>query len=368
MEYKIILNDKCNIIINDEIILNFKDIKHLADSVTSLGGYTNSFCIFNSIDNILSLIYTDNTKSIFYYNIIDERKITEIKNAHNNYINNFIYYFDKNNKRDLILSVSSKDNNIKLWNINNLDCLIDLKLIYKNGNILSACILFEGQDIFILASNSNLQSKEYIKVYDLNSNLVKSINDSNDNNFYIDSFYDKKWFKNYIVTCNKGYVKSYDYYLNKIYYIYRDENDLNMSHLCAIIREEENINKLYESCYDGKIRIWNFNTGELLKKISVYHKELYGMCFWNDKYLLVGCVDKTIKLVDTEKGIFKKNFFGHGVRVVSVKKIKHPFFGECFISQGADNNRILLWGYDMDDLPDEGKISKIEIMKIKLMK
>jgi len=39
--------------------------------------------------------------------------IKEIKNYHNEYINNFRHYLDKINKRDLIISISPDDSNIR---------------------------------------------------------------------------------------------------------------------------------------------------------------------------------------------------------------------------------------------------------------
>ena len=57
-------------------------------------------------------------KSIITLNLINNKKIIEIKNAHNNYITNLRHYLDKNNNRDLLLSVSNVDFNIKIWNVN----------------------------------------------------------------------------------------------------------------------------------------------------------------------------------------------------------------------------------------------------------
>ena len=94
--------------------------------------FDNTFCIFESIENIYYLIYTndENDKSIISYNIIEYIKIIEIKNAHKTYITNFRYYFDNTNKRDLILSVSNNDSSIKLWNVNNWECFIFFRFIF----------------------------------------------------------------------------------------------------------------------------------------------------------------------------------------------------------------------------------------------
>ena len=47
--------------------------------------------------------------------------------------------------------------------------------------------------------------------------------------------------------------------------------------------------KLIEYSRKGIIRIWKFYNGELLKKINVINKGLYGICLWNNDNLFVGC-------------------------------------------------------------------------------
>ena len=41
------------------------------------------------------------------------------------------------------------------------------------------------------------------------------------------------------------------------------------------------------------------------------------------------------------------------MRVVTVKKIKHKKYGECLVSQGADNNGIKLWVNNKDYIFDD---------------
>ena len=74
---------------------------------------------FNLINDILYLVYSNKKNSITLYNVINNKKIKEIQNDHTGYITNLRYYLDKINKKDLILSISSYNNNIKLWNIDN---------------------------------------------------------------------------------------------------------------------------------------------------------------------------------------------------------------------------------------------------------
>ena len=99
---------------------------------------------------------------------------------------------------------------------------------------------------------------------------------------------------------------------------------------------------MIESSYEGHIRIWDFHSAELIKKIYVSQYQLNGICLWNNKYLFVGCHDKNLKLInlDSEEII---NILGHKNYVLAIKKIIHPKYGECLISQGSLDDQIKLW-------------------------
>ena len=67
------------------------------------------------------------------------------------------------------------------------------------------------------------------------------------------------------------------------------------------------------------------------------------MCLWNDNYLFVGCKDETIKLIEIKKGLIIKSLTGHNDYVLTIKKIIHPEYGECLISQNCEESEIKLW-------------------------
>ena len=348
-------NDNINTQDNEELITNnnninnvnqnskddFKFMKDLSIDSYSDNYSDNTFTVFKSISDIFYFIYTNKNKSILFYNLIDNKKINEIKNAHNEVITNFKHYLDNINKIDIVMSISMLDNNIKLWNINDIECLLSIKYIYTTGNI-SACFIKENDQDYIVTSNSNYPSNpEPIKVFDFYGNQKKEIKYSNDNAFVIESYYDQKLSNNYIITGNRGYVKSYDFDKNKKYKKYYD-ND-NKCHKSIIIYNCNDIVKMVESSYDGNIRLWNFHTGELLNRINICDNALYGICLWNDEYLFVGCEDKEIKLIDLSKGIITKNLIGHISEVLTLKKIFIPQIGNILISQGWHEDKIKLW-------------------------
>ena len=301
----------------------------------------NTFIVFTSFQNIFTLIYSTKEKSIVSFDLINYKKINEIKGAHNELITNIRYIKDLPNKRDLVLSISY-DSNIKLWDYNNLECLTDINNIYESGYLFSSCSLYDNNKLYIIASNYS-ESNDVLKVYDLSGNFIKEINDSYGSTNFIDSFNDTKMGKNYIITGNIGCVKSYDFSRNKLYKIYSEE-DFN-DH-CSVVINCNMYNKmirLIESSGDGIIRIWNFHSGILLKRILIYNKRLLGLCLWSDNYIFVGCEDKSIKLIDLKNEEVINNLMGNNDAVLNIKKIKHPKFGDCLISQGFKNNQIKLW-------------------------
>ena len=341
MENEFILSEQNNILFHS----NPQDIEFKYDIITdSYSDHTldNTFCIFNSIDHIFYLIYSNEKCSIISYDLIHNKKINEIIKAHENYITNFWYILDNNNKRELVISISADDNTIKLWNIKNFDCLLNLKEINIKGCLYSACFLNYQNQIYIISTNSTFRA-EPIKVFDLKGNKIKIIKNKKDSVYFIDIYYEKNLSKIYLLMGSQGYVSSFDYIKNEFYQIYRDNN--NECHDCIIIydKKENDIIKLIESSKDGNLRIFDFNSGDFLNKIRVSNLYLVSMCLWDENYIFVGCGDKYIKLIDINEGKIHKKLDGHKNSVTTIKKIIHPKYGECLISQGYENNQIKLW-------------------------
>ena len=317
-------------------------INNLVEDSYSDHTLDNTFCVFKSINNIFYLIYSNEKNSIIAYDIIYNKKINEIIKAHENYITNFRYYYEIINKRDLILSISADDNNIKLWNINNFNCLLNIEEANKKGCLFSACFLSYNKQINIVSSNSTFNA-EPIKIFDLKGNKIKTIKNQKDSVYFIDTYYDNNLSKIYLLIGSQGYTSSFDYIKNDFYKIYHDDN--NECHDSIIIHDKNKneIVKLIESSKDGNIRIFDFNSGKNLQKIKVSNLYLVSICLWSENYLFVGCGDKNIKLIEINKGKTIKKLNGHENSVTTLKKIIHPKLGECLISQGYEINQIKLW-------------------------
>ena len=328
-----------------------KNIKLLSNVIGDSYVYSNidnTFTVFNSINNILYLIYSDINRSMISYDLNNKRKINELKNIHNEYITNFRHYLDEINKRDLVMSLSRDDNNIKIWNVTNFECILDIKKVNQFGYLFSACFLKDNSQNYIITSNRSSEGNSSpIKIFNFHGQKIDEIKDSNDHTFFIDTFYDSILNKNFIITGNYGYVKSYNYSKKELYHKYDDnryfnKENTNCSHCSIIIKNNEKIIKLIESSEDGFIRIWNFHSGKLLDKIFL-KSNLNGICLWNDNYLFVACKDQTIKLIELNNKLIVKNVHGHNDWVITLKKICDNKGKEILISQNFGRSPIKLW-------------------------
>ena len=322
---------------NESDPMNIQFYKNLSNDSYSNYWLDNTIAVFKSIYEIIYLIFSNKNKSIIFYNIIDEKIIKEIKNAHNYYITNFRHYLDKINKRDLLMSISADDRNIKIWNINNSECLLNIKNIYNNGFLYSACFLNDNNQNYIITSICDFPSP--IKVFDFNGIKIKEINDSCDDTGLIDIYYDYKLYNTYIVTGNRGYIKSYNYRDYQIYHKYQD--NILSNYIDSIIFIKNEIIKMIGSC-GGNIIIWDFHSGILLNRIKFKNCLLKGISLWNNNYLFIGCENSEIILIELNKGIIIKTLKGHNQFVLTIKRIIHPIYGKCLISQGIDD-KINFW-------------------------
>ena len=323
---------------------NIKFITNLAlDAYGS--SYDNTFLLFKSSQKIYHLIYSTLKKSIISYNLNNPKKfqkITEIKKAHDDYIDNFRYSYDSKNKRDLILSLSSGNNNIKLWDIKNWECIFNINDIYKVGSILSACFLLDkNMDYnYIIVCNFFLYNINAIDIAG-NKEKNKEIENNINTNIFIDTYYDTKKSKYYIILGNNYNVCSYDFNKSTLYHKYETMKSSNHKSVIVFPDNKDNIIKIFFQSKEGFILIFNFHSGELINKIICGNDNLIGLCLWDENYIFTGGKNKNLILVDINKGKIIKEFHEHKQWICCIKKIEHEYFG--LITHGLDN-KIKLWG------------------------
>ena len=332
------------------------DVSHEQESYSQ-----NVFIIFKSFNEIYYIIYINESSSIVSYDLFNNIKVCEIKNKLPETISIINHYPDYNSKRDLIMTVQEMHRNLKIWNFSDFSLIYEFKKIYTKGSLHAGCFLNEDQHIYILTGNHRFNGKKAapIKVYDLNGNKIKDIKDSNDNSFFISIYYDDNLNKKFILAGFPEYVKAYDYKKNMVYRTYKDiYNGFNRN---VIINKSEDIIKLIQSSSDGYIRIWDFHKAELILELEIcpireskipYSCDggLYGICLWNNDYLFVGTSEemkliniKIGKIISNIKYKKYKDFDSNYESLISIKKIKHPKFGECLISKTLCSTNIQIW-------------------------
>jgi len=320
---------------------------NLAEDSFSHNLSINSFIVFKTINEILCLVYTNENKSIITYSLDNNKKMNEIKNAHKSYICDLKYHLDSIHHRDLVLSISLYDNNIKVWDINSLECILNLDKIYKKQSVITACFYRSPKQNYIITGINN--DSDPIKMINLDNLRVQKLLDSKDKIYFIDCYHDKNSSKNYIITGDEIYIQSFEFKEKKLYHLYYDKDDF-LNYKSIIIWNNEGIIQLLESGKRGYVRIWDFHSGKLLNKIKISKNGVSCLCMWNNEYLFAGCDDKKIRLVDLKNRKVIKKLVGHDNIVSDIKKIIIPKLGECLISQGENNEKIKIWENKIDNL------------------
>ena len=238
---------------------------------------------------------------------------------------------------------------IKIWNINNLECLYTFDKIL---NLYSACILYDlnGQ-INIIIDCQN----EHLKVFDLNGNTIKNINIENKSKLSIEYYYDNDLCKNYIITGNDKVdnITSYDYNEDKIYHTYDNYEDSINS--INIIKEKDKVLLIYSTKY-FTFAIFNFHTAELIKSLSFYNKNEFltkCMCYWDCEYIFIGYYIKIgryhhneknyylIKLIDLNKDELSEKEFVIKDLLKTLRKINHP--QKNYLISQEENGKIIIF-------------------------
>ena len=133
----------------------------------------NSFAIFKLRNDHLYITYPL-LHDFLCYDLNDEVVIATIKNAHDFFVLNFRYIYDTFSKRDILQTISGEDNNLKLWDIETWECIIDINA-NKFGIMFSACFLYDdyGKQNFLVTSNCT--GNNYIQIFDFKGKKIKNV-------------------------------------------------------------------------------------------------------------------------------------------------------------------------------------------------
>lgn len=325
-----------NKFINDPNELVFKQ------DICSNSHKTNSidrvFCAFKSFNGEPLVVWGSTSLNIEFYDCNKDKIVKTIFQAHKQTIFSCRHYPNVRLRKDYIIT-SSNDRSVKVWDITKDNYDLYISNVHNGYYIYSVSLLchIHKETNYIITSCPN----EKMKVWDFSGAYLRNFGQSNESTYFIDIFYNKIQKKYFVINANSNDVKSYHFETGDLYQKYKGTPQT--WHMSAVVNDVNDIFVLIESDGNGTIRIWNFDTAELLKSINSTNSiNLRGICLWNDRYLFAAGNDSQVKLFDLEEGKFVKTFTGHTSTVCTLEKIMHPKYGGCLISHALDG-KLKIW-------------------------
>ena len=194
-----------------------------------------------------------------------------------------------------------------------------------------------------ISTAENYETEKYLAfaLLDYGMNILKG-NIDYDN---ITSFIETN--QHYLIICseNKG-IMVYNYPDLTEYYRFIENNDSNFHNYAKIIKVDDIYNLIDVGDFN-KIKLWNFYNKTLIANISTNNSSGFaGFITINNRYLIIGSFDGSIKEFDIHERILIKSFNNqHSNKILGIKIIKDKNGKNNLVSYGKDKN-ILLWSID----------------------
>jgi hypothetical protein len=338
------LNNFCS----NPMEMTFKN--DITDKLQKIYAIDSLFCAFTTYEGLSYVAWANSNPNLFnnftveIFDIMNNRIIKSLDEFNTFYIYTVRHFFDKNLKKDYILT-TSVSKTCKVYDCNNFSNILVLKECQNSSFLYSALIIFDDLSPispFVITSAPN----ENLNIWDFDTKLIRSINTKEDHTYYLDVFYDNRNYKKdiFIINVNGKNVKLYNYrtgVLFKTFFSGKFDNGI-LWHMSASVKYINNIPCLFESNGGGNFNIWDIDNGNSLFNLRIKKSCLRGVCIWNDEHVLVAGSDKCLYVIDyLNKKIIGK-LTGHKNVVCTVQKIIHPIYGESILT-GALDGKIKLY-------------------------
>ena len=219
---------------------------------------------------------------------------------------------------------------VKLWNYNEGLNILTI----NNKTTYSSTLLFENNSFYVIC----LGYKNYIKIYDSSGNFYKNLGTNDECRYFIeiDEINENK----YIISGGNNGVNVFNYTLFSNYFCFKEDNDTSCHNYAKIIKNNNNYH-IIDAGTSNKIRIWDFNSKNLIKCITSNNEQrLGGFILINNIYLIVGSFDQEIKILDINNGILINKIKKHSSPVVGLKDKDN---NQYFVSYSQGESNIYLW-------------------------
>ena len=248
------------------------------------------------------------------------------------------HYANYSTSTDYLLATSTAKS-VKVWNLKTYTECLTINNCHYGSYMYSALILFDdlNKNNYVVTCSPN----DYIKIWDFEKGtFIRDIGSKSDYTYFINSW--KHSSKNYIIDANADSVKIYG--IDKTNNLYGEYTGKQRTwHMSAFVEKINDVDTLFESDGNGYVRLWNLENNSLIKNIQCASCSIRGLCLWNQQYIIAASSDKSFKVIDFVKEKCVSSISGqHYNSLCTVKKIKHPKYGESLLSGSIDGS-IKLW-------------------------
>ena len=325
-----------------------KDIKYKNTSL----GCNDIFEIFVSYKDNKEYLVSSNFENK-NLNIIDlkENKIIKYLSGHKAQITTIRYFMNNKNNNEYLIS-GGIDKLVILWDITNDYKSIKIETKYLDA-IYSCLLVFpkinEGYLItstYFVSENVNNSATKIYNIYNLKNEInYKYIENSNNYSvFYLLSWYNNKDNNYYIIQFSFEKLIVSNLLNGSLYNEFNTGNQTD--YRSGIIYNIKNIDYLFASSVNGFIYIYDLYQKNLYGTINCNTQNLGHMIKWNTKYIIVADLHNNsfiiIDIEDINTNVNNNDKIKCGTNLISIKKIKHPLYGESLFIAGNDNI-IRLW-------------------------
>ncbi|OMJ80992.1 hypothetical protein SteCoe_18650 [Stentor coeruleus] len=242
---------------------------------------------------------------------ISKKRLEYTLEGHTSYITCIAF----SSKYNLLISGSS-DNLVKLWNFTTKK----IRSTFTSHTAHIVCVYFLKNDDFFISGSSD----GMIYIWDLKTKLIeKSIQISPFLYFIISRIY------NHIIgSFENTSIKAINIKnTNEVFSIYGHTQKVT-----KIIKSEK-LGLIISSSKDATIRLWDFQTKEIISVLEFHSKSVNDIIIFEDDMKLISCSDdETVKIWDLENKRVEKTFKTHSMPVVTIFSLPN----KNFLSVGKD--------------------------------
>ncbi len=322
---------------------NLELVREISDHIQKSYTIDNIFSVFKGFNKryYLTFISSINNSDIMVMDL-ESFKIIQTLKGHSQ--NTFIsrHFADISKKKDYLL-VTSMDKSANIWLLNQNSGLFEktvkIDKCHSSNNLYSALILFhiyKKQDFII----TSVSASDQLKVWNFDGTLNKEIGDKSDSIFYINSWHYAAKRKYYVIALTNKLIKIFDFDNGEVVQTFNPTP--TTSHVSAYIYEINNIPYLFVIDALGTFRVLNIESGAKINEIKFSGVALRCLCFWNEKYILVGGSDRNLKIMDMDNFNDYKTVAAQDAIIKGAQKLELPQYGEVLFTTNADG-KMKMW-------------------------